>query len=227
MTEENTQLAIAGADDLAALLAGQQKATEEELATVSSDNSFFPRLQLFTGKSKACTGKKILAEHFGLTIGQNIIDLGETVDVLPLVYRPKALDTGETILQSYTPSSEQFQDIMARAAVKDSGCMFGPEYLCWVPSQRAFATLFFSSATMRNEAPAMKSRLGQPCTLQPQHINPPKSKYDWWTTQVLPCSTPFDLPSRKELLDATERYNASEDTQIEKTEEVAEGADRR
>jgi hypothetical protein len=227
LTEENTDLAIVDEDNLAALLATQQQATEEELSTVSSDSSFLPRIQLMTSRSKPCEAGKFPINHFSLVQGQQNTDLGETVDVLPLVYRPKALDTNETIIQSYTPASDQFQRIMAKAGEKDSGCMYGPEYLCWIPSQKVFATLFFSSATMRNEAPAMKSRQGKPCTLKPQHIDPPKSKFSWWSTQVLPCSTPFEMPTREALIEATTKYNALEDTQIEKVEEEAPGDDRR
>lgn len=225
--EENTNLAVSGEDAVAALINAGQQATEEELAVVSSASSFIPRLQLFTGKSKACTSKKIPAEHFGISQGQKILDLGERVDVLPLVYRPKALDTNDPIMQNYTPSSEEFQRIMAKAGEKDSGCMYGPEYLLWLPSQRMFVTLFFSSATMRNEAPAMKARQGKPCTLVPTHIDPPKSKFDWWSTEVLPCSTPFEMPTPEETKAAIDKYNALEDTQIETVNEEESASDDR
>lgn len=221
-----TDLAVMGDDDIAALLLTQQQATEEDLAVVSSAGSFLPRLQLMTSSSKPCKSGKFPMNHFALVQGQQHTDLGESIDVLPLVYRPKALDTAETIIQSYSPATDEFQRIMSDAGVKDSGCMYGPEYLLWVPSQKVFATLFFSSATMRNEAPAMKSRQGKPCTLKPIHIDPPKSKHDWWSTQVLPCSTPFEMPTREALLEATDKYNSLSDTDIEKVEEVA-GDDRR
>ena len=231
MTVENTDLAIVGEDDLGALLATQQKATEEELAVVSSGGKYFPRLRLMIANSKPC--KKPLDEggfpvnHYALVQGQNLQDLGKHLDVLPLVYRPKALDTSETIINSYTPSSEQFQRIMAEADVKDSGCTFGPEYLCWVPSIKAFATFFMNSVSSRNEAPAMKARLGKPCTLKSQHIDPPKSKYDWYAPTVVACTTPFEMPLKKDLLAATEKYNALEDTKIEKVSEETPGDDRR
>lgn len=227
MTEENTDLAVVSdEDELAALLATQQKATEEELAKVSGGGKYFPRIQLMISQSKPC--KKPIEDggfpvnHYALVQGQNLVDLGRQVDVLPLVYRPKALDTSETIINSYTPSSEQFQRIMAEAEVKDSGCTYGPEYLCWIPSKEEFATFFMNSVSARNEAPALKARMGKPCTLKSQHIDPPKSKYDWYAPSVVPCSTPFDMPTKKALLDATERYNALEDTKIEK---VTEGED--
>lgn len=230
-TEDTTDLAVVGdEDELAALLATQQKATEEELAKVSTSGNWFPRLQLMIASSKPCKNPlvKFPLNHYALVRGQNLTDLGEHVDVLPLIFRPKALDTSETIINVYTPSSEQFQRIMAEAEVKDSGCTFGPEFLCWVPSQKEFATFFMNSVSSRNEAPAMKARMGKPCTLKSQYINPDKSKYDWYAPTVVACSTPFDMPLKKDLLDATERYNALEDTKIEKVgEEEAAGDDRR
>lgn len=228
---EETDLAVVGdEDELAKLLATQQKATEEELAVVSTAGKWFPRLQLMIANSKPCKNPQVKfpVNHYAMVRGQTLTDLGEHVDVLPLVYRPKALDTSETIINNYTPSSEQFQRIMSTAEnEKDSGCTYGPEYLCWLPSQKEFVTFFMNSVSSRNEAPAMKARLGKPCTLKSQYINPDKSKYDWYAPTVVACSTPFEMPTKKDLLDATERYNALEDTKIEKVIEEQAGDDRR
>ncbi|GAG07836.1 unnamed protein product [marine sediment metagenome] len=44
----------------------------------------------------------------------------------------------------YETTSLVFGKIAARAHIKDSGCMFGIEYLLWLPSQNQFARYFVS-----------------------------------------------------------------------------------
>lgn len=172
----------------------------------AGDSKFLPRLQLMTTRSEKVEIDGFPANHFALVEGQNYKDLGESVDVLLITWRPKALDmSGEDIISCYDPKFDKdnqptgiFKEIQTKAGVRDSKCMYGPEYLVWIPSIKKYGTFFCGSITLRYEAPAFTLRVGNSATLRPILIKPKKSK-PYYSTKVYDCTTVFDLPVDKEM----------------------------
>lgn len=171
----------------------------------SASDDFFYRLQLYGGKSNAVQEGKIGPNHYGIPSEDDIIDLGSEVDVAVLVWRAKALSTqDEPILESFDPETDLFKDIKNRSFQTNSGCMYGPEFLLYVPSVEKFLTFFMSSKTARREARKMEPLLRCAATLKSRIIK--TAQYIWTGPVVLPCSTPLDLPEPGILKNKIEKF---------------------
>ncbi len=159
----------------------------------ANKTTYLQRLQLFGSKSAACAEGKIGIGRWGLVVDDVIIDLGSDIDIIILAFRAKALDTGgDTVINNHDATSEIYASIRERSEIKDSGCMYGPEFLVYVPSEKTFATYFASSKTARREAKKFRPLLGCAATLKCRLIK--KGKYTWHGPVVLPCSASLDVP---------------------------------
>jgi hypothetical protein len=157
---------------------------------------------------------KINANHYAIKSGEALTDLGKEVIIVPFTWRPTALDLSKEgkIVSSHEQNSELFQDIQKRSFGADSGCLFGPEYLVWVPSQRSFCTLLFGSKSHRNVAKVFNGFLPQNGQLQSVILKSKPAQKDKFVWQVM---DPFlypngiaaeDLPSPEELQDALNKF---------------------
>ena len=183
--------------------------------------SFLPRIQLMTSNSQACKDGVIPMNNFAIVRGsQNIQSLGATVDVLCLSWRPKALQiAGDEITTLYDPDNQVFKDIVAKAGTPNSGCMYGPEFLLWLPLQKCFVTFFMGSTSARNEAANVRQYIRQPMSLRSQRLK--NSKYTWYSPAAGACTTPLGcFPDETEML---AQIAAFENPQVTQTEPVAEG----
>lgn len=189
----------------------------EDMALVSTSGDFLPRLQLYGGNSNAVKEGKIGVGCYGLVRGADTIEnLGTEVDIIVVDGKAKALRVGadKTIITKFDPQDVEFKKIMAESNVKDSGCMYGPEFLIYVPSIEQFATFFMSSKTSRREAKNVYARMGKAGTLKANLIK--TAKYMWHGPVCTPCSTPFDnLPSADEFGDAVTKFKAEKGSNVE------------
>jgi len=204
---------------------------DDAFGAVSSSGKYLPRLQMFGGNSGQVKEGKIGMAHYGLVSGKDSLqDLGKEVDCLPIVWRPKAMDiSGESIITVFDHTDAEFKRIQERSEIKDSGCMFGPEFLLWIPAVKKFATLYMANKTARREAPAIRDRLHperKPTTLAVQFIK--TTKYSWHGIVCKPCSTPFDMPLDEAIDEEAERFQNPPKPDIERVdkEETGGGRDR-
>jgi len=166
---------------------------DNSLKELTTSEEWLGRLQLYGHKSNAVAQEKIEANHYGIPEDDAVIDLGKELDVVILAWRPKALAaTDDPIVESFDPLSDVFQDVKERSGVKDSGCMYGPEFLLWVPSVERFLTFFMSSKTARREARKMEPLIKCAATLKHRIIK--QGIYVWPGPVVIACSTPLDIP---------------------------------
>jgi hypothetical protein len=104
--------------------------TLEQLDDVSQASDFLPRIQLITKGKYVDTGK-ISPGHWGVHQpgGEDIIDLGDKIDVIPMEARAKALDVSdkENIISVYDANDPEYQRI--KTAPKNTGCMYGPSFI--------------------------------------------------------------------------------------------------
>ena len=151
-----TELAM---PDISALQQSSAYADEAFSGISGSRTMFLPRLQLFGSNSDAVKEGKIPIAHYGLVKGKDDpIDLGVSVLLIPLAWRPKAMDVkSEPPLAYHKPDSPEFQELKKRSDTEqNSGCMYGPEFLVWMPDH-GYVTFFFGSKTARNEAPGIRA----------------------------------------------------------------------
>jgi len=170
----------------------------ETFSEVAKASEFLPRIQLITKGKYVDTGK-IKPGHWGVpqTGGEEIEDLGEVIDIIPLDYRPKALDVSdkEAIITVYDVKDPEFQRI--KKAPKNSGCMWGPSFLVLERSTGLLYELFFGNKSGRAEADKMKPFLPQaankgvpsPARLKIHYKKGPD--YGWHVPVIIKCSEPF------------------------------------
>jgi len=173
-------------------------ALADTFADIVKSGGYIGRIQLFGSKSDACATGQIGIGHWGLVLDDNITDLGEQTDLVIVGWRAKALDTsGEALIIDFDPKSDTFADIKGRSGTRDSGCMFGPEFLVWLPEQEVFATYYMSSKTARREAKKVVSLVGKAATFKCHLIE--TAKYKWHGPLAFPCSAPVKAPAEDEV----------------------------
>jgi hypothetical protein len=190
----------------------------KDLSTQYASTNFTKRLQLVT-KGKLVDKGLVKPGHWAIPISDDeAIDLGPEADILVLAVRHKTLDTNEKPpVASYDPDSELFKSIVAHAAEKDSGCMYGPSFLVYERSTNQFLEVFFGNASGRQEAGNLvpylpvseeqakqfgskfKAQGPQAATLKAKYIERPR--YAWHAPVVGKCSTPFnEIPTLEETV---------------------------
>lgn len=174
---------------------------------------FLPRLQLMTANSEKCKEGLFPTNNYALVVDQDYKDLGSSVDVMILAWRPKAMEIGESIISSFDRESDTFKEIQRKSEDSDSGCMWGYEFLVWVPSHKVFATFFCGSKTARREAPNVKARMHKAATLSSKKIT--KGKYTWFGPKTSDCSTPFDLFPKGQFESVLEDFNNPKESTVE------------
>ena len=194
-----------------------QKYSDDDFDKVAA-SKYLPRVQLMTSNSKPCKSGEFPMNHYALVRGKNFTDLTESVNVLVIAWRPKALDMSDGVVSFFDPEHKEFQRIEEMSEQPDSGCMYGPEFLVYIPSVEEYGTFFMGSKSARNESPAIKALLGKAATLQVQHIT--TAKYDWYSPQVIPCTTPFDIPDIEDIKTIASEFNNPPETEVETAEET-------
>ncbi len=196
-------------------LPSTQLGSDEAYEELSRGGDFLARLQLFT-KGKPIDTGKIRPGHWGIPEGEDeIIDMGDSVDVLPLARRPKALDMSDksAVIASYDEQSAEFKRIAAKSMETGSGCQHGVSFLVFERSTKRFCELFFGNKSSRPEAKKVyaflpltqgdidrKKAAGHDVTGLVPHGPVPitlkvrlaeNKKGSWHVPVVVKCSTPF------------------------------------
>lgn len=180
------------------MASGGALAREEDFADMTTSADYLPRLQLFGAKSDACAEGKIGIGHYGLVKDDDITDLGEEINLVIVSWRPKAIQLGGDMpITVFDAHSELFKEIKVQSDVTDSGCMFGPEFLVWIPDAGAFALYHMNSKTARRESKKMRPLIGSAATLKCKLIE--TARFKWHGPVVLPCSIPLDMPDENKL----------------------------
>ena len=168
-------------------------------------STYLPRLQLMTSNADVCKSGQFPINTYALVSGTTHIDVGKEVDVLIVAWRPKALDINEGVISCFDPSDAEFSRIQQKSEEPNSGCMYGPEFLVYVPSQEKFATFFMGTKSSRRESPNVKARLQNSATLTSRLIE--TAKFSWYAPCCKPCSTPFTLPDMSDVITEVEKFN--------------------
>ncbi len=178
---------------------------------LESGNTFLPRIMLMQATSKAVQEQKAGSGTYQLVERDNVTDLGKEVHIIPIGYRATAMDTSEEgkVKSCHDVKDPEFARIQAKSAEANSGCFFGPEYLCWIPHLERYATFLMGSATMRNESGNLTALLkgAKAATLKCKLIKGKKNA--WWGPVITPCSAELKLFDVAEARHQQEMFNAA------------------
>ncbi len=185
-------------------------ADDKSFAVVAQGANYLPRVQLMGANSNAVKEGKIGQGRYAFVRGKDQMeDLTQEIPVLVLGWRPKALQILEDeVISVFNPASEEFKRIAATAdsGAQDTGCMYGPEFLVWVPAVKAFGTFYMSSKTARREAPQMRALMGKLALLKCQLIK--AGKFIWHGPVVTMCSQAVsDMPGIEDVTEQVTKFN--------------------
>ncbi|KPK54274.1 MAG: hypothetical protein AMS22_06110 [Thiotrichales bacterium SG8_50] len=219
--------------------------TAEQMDELSKGVDYLQRLQLITKGKYVDTGK-IKPGHYGIPLpgGEEIDDLGSSIDILPLAVRAKALDMSdrEAVVAVYDMSTPEFQDIKARSGEQDSGCMWGPSFLVVERSTGRCFEFFMGTKSSRavsgdlinflpvSEATAAKQGIDAhgplPCTLTVRYAK--RGSWGWHVPVVNKCSEPFTkTPSLDVLREEMRKFIEVKDNGVQNVTEAETAAAKR
>ncbi len=195
---------------------------DDVFAAVSSSTSFLPRLMLYGANSDLVKEEKVQVGYSLVEGKDTIIYMGREIEVFNLAFRPKALDmSGDPIVANHNHTSPGFKAIAYKADnEKNSKCVYGPEYLVWLPELEKFATFLMGSKTARRESGKMHSRLKKAATLKTKLYS--NTDFKWHGPEIFPCSNVFQLPAGDEITDVVTKFLNPKDEEIEVVEETGE-----
>lgn len=214
---------------------GASKSKIEDILAVAKTVSYLPRLQVCGSSTDIVKEGKLPVGVWGMIYDKNTQeDLGKEIDVILVAFRTKALDMADkakgNIFSYYDHNSEAFKAIARRSEVQNSNCMFGPEFLVWIPTageSGKFATFFMGSPSARQETPKFLEQMSDggsppnfgpaPATLKTFLVKGKKGS--WHVGQAYPCSTPIEiLPQLEESQKVLEAFNNPTASVVEKLE---------
>jgi hypothetical protein len=215
-------------------------ATTAELTELTKGTDFLQRVQLVT-KGKYVDTQKIAPGHYGVPQpgGEEILDLGASMDIMPLAVRAKALDMQDrdAIIAVYDMNLPEFDRIKTAAALPNSSCMWGPSFLVLERTTGNLYELFMGNKSARQESGKLtpflplsteKAELiGEephgpvPCTLSARYVQ--RKDYGWHVPVVSKCSEPMTkLPPLEKVREEIEKFAAAKDNGIERVSEEGE-----
>lgn len=196
MSDENKGALVELDVDLKALQA--PTATDDVFGAIAQGSQFLPRLQLFTMSSNEVkNGAHHLINQYAVVRGKdNIVAVGKEVPCFPLSWRPKAVQFCKdgSVLSKYVKDDPEFKRIAELSQTSNSGCMYGPEFLLWLPDAKCFVTFFMGSVSSRIEAPNMKSKLDEQRAALLTSTTLSNKKGTWQAPVIKGNSTPFEVP---------------------------------
>jgi hypothetical protein len=131
---------------------------------IAKSGSWLSRFQLFSAKADAVALGKIAPGRYGIVDGDKIIDLGTEVIVSVHSWRPQAMfidKASNTVEINYDTASDRFKQIQERSFTPNSNCLFGPDFLLWVPKAGKWVSFFMNSKTARRQSSGVREAIGQ------------------------------------------------------------------
>ncbi len=186
----------------------------ENVLAVSKNKSYLPRLKLCGSQAGECQRGLVSIGHYALIKSkEEVEDIGNSVDVIVVSGRSKAVQLSDPPIQAFDPNSDLFKDIQEESTVKDSDAMFGPEFLVYIPTYETYATFFLCNPTGRRFAPSMNAYLKAGATLGSRLIE--TKKYKWHGPTIVDCGAPLEVPDLDNLSEVATKFLEEKDSQVE------------
>ena len=213
--------------DFVEQLPSTQVGSDEDFDAIAKSSDFLPRLQLYT-KGKAINKKLVQPGNYGIPVTDDeVTDLGDVIDILPLARRPKAIDLKdpENIVAVFDVHDSEFKRIQVDAGKKESGCMYGPSFLVFERSTEQFLEFFCGTKSARTEAkriypylPLTQAMIDAnpkladqqphnsiPVTMKSRLVD--KNAWSWHVPVAVKCSTPFTfLPTAEKIVEEITQF---------------------
>ena len=207
---------------------------EDAWNDIVTSESYLPRVQVCGPTSDLAKRRKIASGNLAMIVDkENFIDLGQDFECIPFAYRNKAVRlVGDKVLNYFNTKSPEFVSIMNEANAAASGmtgCLYGPEFLLWIPKYKKFATFLYGTKSSRREAADLKALIRTGAIVSAEFIE--RKAYSWYVqrARVSPTTfTPEDLPDEAELVMQINKFVNPVDSDVAQVSEgeAAGGRDR-
>lgn len=182
-----------------------QKTEQADIDAITKSGDWLPTLHVTTSQTGQVIDQKINMGRFMIRKSKDSFkDLGVEIEILVLGFHARAMDTrGGAPLSYYNHTSPEFQNVVEISKTSNSKCFYGPEFLCWLPSENLFCLLLCGSITARKEANNILTAMNEgrpanefgpvPIRLSVRLIDDGKNK--WHAFSTVPMSTPLPPPT--------------------------------
>lgn len=223
-----------------------QVASDDDFSDLSS-SKFLRRLELKSKGALIDTGKVGPGHYCVVKSAEDADDLGDSIDVLPLARRPKAIDMNDTeqIVVTYDRQSDLFKDIEKRSSQANSRCQYGASFLVVERTTGQIFELFLGSSSNRREVGTVSDFLPLseadikrrslsdkephgplPLTLKSKRVENKKKGWSWFVIVPKPCSNPFtksQIPAIDVLKSEIEKFLNPDDGNKPQAEPAKDG----
>ncbi len=198
---------------------------------------FLPRLQVANASAEICQTGAVKIGNYALVTDKNtVMDIGAEQEILFIAFRPKALripKDGGNPLSYFNRESDAFKQVSREAGIKDSGCLFGPEFLVWLPKIQRMGTFFFGTTSNRRSAGPILTEMNQDGQLVPKvflmrskMVKNGKGQM-WYVPIATPSSAPIEpMPEAEELKDELGKFNNPPESVVETVPETETSGER-
>jgi hypothetical protein len=162
-------------------------------------------------------------------------DLGNSIEVLPLARRAKAIDMSDSqqIIVTYDRKSDLFKNIEKRSGQKNSRCQFGASFLVAERTTGKLFELFLGSASNRREVGTVSDFLPLsaadikrrgltevephgplPMTLKSKRVENKANNWSWFVMVPTACGNTFtekQIPALEVIKEEIEKFLAPDD----------------
>ncbi len=224
--------AVATMPDIAALQAASDFSDASDFVAIAGTGfSFLPRLQLFTSNSDEVKRGKVNLAEYGIVTGKDQIkQLGKSVPFMPIAWRAKAMVVKDVDkpLAYFKKDSPEFKAIRAKSdADSNSGNMYGPEFLGWIPGE-GYVTFFMGSKTARNASTPVRALLPKPngtlkCGILTAVFIEAKG-FSWHGPTISPSDQSYDGPPPETVMEVLNAFLNPLDSVPEDSTPAPEGA---
>jgi len=204
---------------------------QDLLAKYSTDNSkllaataasYLPYIIVTNGMSEVVKQGKVFPGKMARMKDQTGTELATPLNAIFCVSQPRAQQTTADGLSITTDSdSAEYKRIVAVVAsnAKNTGAMYGADFLVWLPDHNEFVSMFFSNASTRRMIAATVGMLGKPVQIT---VGPASnSKGDWFIPVITPSTTPHAPFTAEQLDEAMAKFKGQKPAE----QPAAAGAD--
>lgn len=198
---------------------------DDNFKEVITSSSYLPRIQLCGSNSELAKNGTVPMGQYALIRSKDDVEiLSSAFDFFAFSMRFKAMRMGDEIHSYYDPQADEFKKIVAESETPDSGCVFGVEYLVWVPHTSEYATFYFASKSARRVAPAVRTYLKERrfATAKSEFVK--KQRYSWHAPVITACSMTYELPSVDEMQKQATTFANPPKNEVEKVENAGDAA---
>lgn len=223
-----------------------QVASDDDFSDLGS-SGFLRRIELKSKGVLIDSGKVGPGHYAVIKSSEEADDLGDSIEVLPLARRPKAIDMNDTeqVVVTYDRQSEIFKDIEKRSSQQNSRCQYGASFLIVERTTGEMFELFLGSASNRRVVgdvsdylPLSPAQIKQrdlkdtephgplPLTLKSKLVKNEKKGWSWFVMVPKPCSNAFtkdQIPSTDAIKEEIGKFLNPDDGNKPEVEAAASG----